>query len=323
MNVKQGANRTELVVKSFEKDNSSSKKVLPRFKSSTLNRFTSSLVATITAVTVASPFDVLKTRMQVQGDRSANTMLYSRLHKSFATIVKQEGIRGLFRGYKATLMTTPIFHSIYFPVYEGLRRKLSKEFNLDKSDFVIVTTSSAFTGILCNVITNPLWLVRIRMQAEVFRSTWESNYTRKYKSVFRSVYNIYQREGFFALYTGLAASMIGISHVAIYFPLYEQFKSYFKSRYNMSDHNLSSKFVLMSSVSAKLITSWITYPHELVRARQQDTRLNDNKTSNVFDVIKRTYMKGGFKSFYHGFSLSLIKTLPQNAILFVLYEYLN
>ena len=171
MNVKQGANRTELVVKSFEKDNSSSKKVLPRFKSSTLNRFTSSLVATITAVTVASPFDVLKTRMQVQGDRSASTMLYSRLHKSFATIVKQEGIRGLFRGYKATLMTTPIFHSIYFPVYEGLRRKLSKEFNLDKSDFVIVTTSSAFTGILCNVITNPLWLVRIRMQAEVFRST--------------------------------------------------------------------------------------------------------------------------------------------------------
>lgn len=291
---------------------------------STLNTFISSLVSTVWAVTVCSPFDVLKTRYQVQHDKKVNSNMYSNVFRSFNKIVKNEGIKGLFRGYKATLMTTPIFHSIYFPVYENLRVKLSNELHAQKSDFKVVWISSALTGVLCNVITNPLWLVRVRMQSEVFRGTSHQMYKKKYGNVFKAIYRIYQREGFFALYTGLAASMMGISHVAIYFPMYEQFKTYFKTNYDTkNDGHLSSKFILCSSISAKILTSMITYPHEVIRARQQDTRLNDNQNRNVMQVIRRTYRNGGLKSFYHGFSLNMMRMLPQNAILFLLYEYLS
>ena len=152
-------------------------------------------------------------------------------------------LRDSFRGYKATIMTTPLFHSIYFPVYEKLRIKLADQFHGHKTDFKIVSLASAMTGILCNVITNPLWLVRVRMQAEVFRETSNSTYEKKYKSIFGSLYRIYKREGFLSLYTGLAASMMGISHVAIYFPVYEQFKLFFKRAYGQTDANLSPQYV--------------------------------------------------------------------------------
>lgn len=35
---------------------------------------------------------------------------------------------------------------------------------------------------------------------------------------------IVKEEGFLALYKGLGASVIGLSHVAIYFPIYENLK---------------------------------------------------------------------------------------------------
>jgi solute carrier family 25 folate transporter 32 len=174
-------------------------------------RFFASLGATVAAVTVSSPLDVMKTRFQIQHQRGE--VLYPSLKAGISNIWKQEGVKGFFRGYKATLTTTPLFHSIYFPCYEKLKIEIAQNSNKSKTDFSVVCASSAMTGILCNIITNPLWLVRTRMQAEVFRKSSQSNYAKKYKSVFGSINRIYKREGFLSLYTGLGASLLGISHV--------------------------------------------------------------------------------------------------------------
>lgn len=303
-----------------------------RIEPSSTARFLASLTATVTAVTLSSPLDVLKTRLQVQTATQAGDVVYPTLRQSFSRIWKQEGANGFFRGYKATLMTTPLFHSIYFPCYEKLRLEISKSFELEKSNMKVVAASSAMAGILWNIITNPLWLVRTRMQAEVFRVSSQAHYSRKYRSVLGSVYRIYSREGFLALYTGLGASFLGISHVWIYFPLYEKLKIHFQNLYTRSDS--SSNFltrwnispcaiIVSSSLTAKLLTSCITYPHEVVRARQQDTRIYDKQAKSVFKVIKRIYSSEGPRAFYKGFSLNLIRMLPQNAVMFLLYENLS
>lgn len=120
----------------------------PPSEPSSFTRFISSLAATVSAVTITSPIDVLKTRLQVQKDKSMNNHLYSEIRHSFMKITREEGLKGLFKGYKATLMTTPLFHSIYFPVYERLRLELSNELNAPKSDFKVVCIASACAGIL-------------------------------------------------------------------------------------------------------------------------------------------------------------------------------
>ena len=115
---------------------------------STRTRFVSSLIATVVAVTVSSPFDVLKTRLQVQKDKATNNKIYTQIHESFIKIYRDEGLRGYYRGYKATIVTTPLFHSIYFPVYEKLRLVLSNKLNTEKSSFKVVCLSSAMAGAL-------------------------------------------------------------------------------------------------------------------------------------------------------------------------------
>ena len=87
--------------------------------------------------------------------------------------------------------------------------------------------------------------------------------------MFRVMRDIQNKEGFLALFKGLSASMLGISHVLIYFPLYERTKQMFRNMYNLKEtDNLGAKNVFLSAVISKSITTSITYPHEVMRARQ-------------------------------------------------------
>lgn len=108
------------------------------------------------------------------------------------------------------------------------------------------------------------------MQAEIFRHNCELTYEREYPTnMFRAMYQIGQREGIPALYQGLSASMIGVLHPLIYFPLYEKSKIYFQHNWQENPAEpLQLKFVFVSAISCKALTSLLTYPHEVVRSRQ-------------------------------------------------------
>lgn len=70
-----------------------------------------------------------------------------------------------------------------------------------------------------------------------------------------------------ALYQGLSASMIGVLHPLIYFPLYEKSKIYFHKNFQDERKPLELKYVFVSAITCKALTSLLTYPHEVVRAR--------------------------------------------------------
>ena len=169
-----------------------------------------------------------------------------------------------------------MFHAMYFPLYESFKGYFRDTLNLKEGSFSLYGLSAVFSGVIINCITNPFWMVRTRMQAEIFRSMSEDNYRSKYPlNLFKTMRIIQKREGFLTLYNGLGASMLGVSHPLIYFPLYEMSKIYFRTYWdtdNPDPENLSSKYVLISAITCKGATSACTYPHEVLRARMQDVR---------------------------------------------------
>jgi len=48
----------------------------------------------------------------------------------------------------------------------------------------------------------------------------------------------------------------------------------------------------------------------------------ENK-GNLRMMIKRTLIEEGYRGFYAGIKFDLIRVLPNNAIIFVIYEYLR
>lgn len=77
----------------------------------------------------------------------------------------------------------------------------------------------------------------------------------------------------------------------------------------------------MSAISCKALTSLLTYPHEVVRARQQYTRRAESDHTLRFVIGQ--LMKEGAGSFYSGYLTNLMRITPHYAITFVLYEYLS
>ena len=122
---------------------------------------------------------------------------------------------------------------MYFPLYENFKRFYKEQFVLEEGDFSLYAVSAVSGGVITNIITNPFWMVRTRMQAETFRAHTEEGYRSKYPpNIFKTMRKIQRQEGFKTLYNGLAASMLGVAHPLIYFPLYEKSKIYWKSNWD-------------------------------------------------------------------------------------------
>lgn len=116
----------------------------------------------------------------------------------------------------------------------------------------------------------------------------------KYRNTLDAIRTIYRTEGFRAFYKGLLPSLMGVSHVAVQFPLYEKAKSWAgelaslqtphsglfrRSRTPLTpdqgggDHSsLSPTTILACSAFSKMVASLITYPHEVLRTRIQIQR---------------------------------------------------
>ena len=133
------------------------------------------------------------------------------------------------------------------------------------------------------------------------------------------------------LYNGLSASMLGVAHPLIYFPLYEKSKIYFKRNWDSEtsdSESLSSKYVLISAITCKAATSALTYPHEVLRARMHDIRKYEQNElpeefkskSNLRACVQTLWREKKLLSFYDGFWVNLMRISPAYAITFVLYE---
>jgi len=78
-----------------------------------------------TASTMLSiPFDVIKTRMQTEGQLPEEMKKYKNIKQTFSLILRNEGLWAFYRGLGPRLATTIPSASITFTAYEFFRKKL-------------------------------------------------------------------------------------------------------------------------------------------------------------------------------------------------------
>lgn len=202
------------------------------------------------------------------------------------------------------LATGPTSAGAYFSVYTWIDSKQSKPFNLQFMNYVY---SAGTAGVITNILTNPLWLARLRIQSDLMFGR------DKYKTPIQTLKLLHSEGGIPGLYKGLSASMLGVSHTMILYPLYELFKSMFTS------DTPTAKQMLWLTTVPKIIASLATYPHEVLRSRLQDQTRGQNFT-NLRSVLTYTWQKEGIRGLYRGYSMSLVRMLPVNYVNLLIYE---
>jgi len=178
--------------------------------------------------------------------------------------MEQDGIAGFFRGLPPTLIGIIPARSVYFYAYQRSKKALGPYLPEGSPPNALIAGFMA--GVAGNTLTNPIWMVRTRMQLLVDSAAGQ----RAYTGYGDAIATIFREEGLPGFYKGIAASYWGCAEGAIQFIMYEQFKTRLLERQNQklaaqglpeSDH-LPKLTYFLSAATAKMFASIATYPHE-------------------------------------------------------------
>ncbi|KAH1193423.1 Nicotinamide adenine dinucleotide transporter 2, mitochondrial [Glycine max] len=271
------------------------------------------------AATFVSPLDVIKTRLQVHG--LPHGQKGSIIITSLQNIVRNEGFRGMYRGLSPTIVALLPNWAVYFTSYEQLKGLLRSRDGCNELTTIGSIIAAAGAGAATAISTNPLWVVKTRLQTQGMRPD-----VVPYKSVLSALTRITHEEGIRGLYSGIVPSLAGVSHVAIQFPAYEKIKSYIAEKDNTTVDKLTPGSVAVASSISKVFASVMTYPHEVIRSRLQEQGQAKNigvQYAGVIDCTKKVFQKEGIPGFYRGCATNLFRTTPSAVITFTSYEMIH
>lgn len=223
-----------------------------------------------------------------------------------------EGPRGLFRGLGPNLVGVAPSRAIYFWSYsttkKGLNRRLPKP-NRDTPFVHVVSAASA--GFVSSCLTNPIWLVKTRLQLDRSRAG----------GVASVIKNIYSEQGIRGFWKGVTASWWGISETIIHFVIYEFLKkslAEYQQKKKGSDKTMMdfAGFMLCGATS-KTCATCVAYPHEVARTRMRES---GRKYRSFWQTLKLVNKEEGRRGLYRGLGTQLIRQIPNTAIMMATYE---
>lgn len=206
-----------------------------------LNPLICGMFARTMAATTVAPVELLKTRLQsipseVSGDQRSR--IFSHLLKDAAASFRSRGVGSMFTGLKITLWRDVPFLGIYWLCYELFKDRIGGAMGVDfnenaaqQDDLKVFTTSflsGSFGGVIAAFFTNPFDVGKTRLQI----ATEEKKLVDKRKpTMFKFLFEIYQKEGLRALYGGFGARVMKIAPLcAIMISSYEIAKKIFKDK---------------------------------------------------------------------------------------------
>ncbi|CAM9799027.1 unnamed protein product, partial [Choristocarpus tenellus] len=112
------------------------------------------------STTVTCPIEVVKTQLQASSvAKGSNPLTIA------GNIFRTEGVRGFFRGLAPGLIGIIPARSTYFWAYSKMKNYVTDPSRLGNRHRDLAEVASGLTaGIVQNTITNPIWMVRTRMQ---------------------------------------------------------------------------------------------------------------------------------------------------------------
>ncbi|XP_033209465.1 mitochondrial folate transporter/carrier isoform X2 [Belonocnema kinseyi] len=278
-------------------------------------------VAGISGGTVSTmllhPLDLLKIRFAVNDGMIKSVPRYNGLFSGMNEIVKSEGIRGLYRGMSPNMLGSGASWGLYFLFYKSIRNWLQDGDPNKVIGIKMNLVATAEAGILTNILTNPLWVIKTRMCLQ-YSGDNALPESRRYSGIVDAVCKIYKTEGFRGFYKGLVPGMFGVTHGCIQFVIYEETKT----RYNVyRGMPLESKLNFIDYVAfaafSKLVAASATYPYQVVRTRLQDQHHN---YKGSLDCIRKTWRSEGIKGFYKGISPYILHVTPNLLVVLFFYE---
>ncbi|KZP05976.1 mitochondrial carrier [Athelia psychrophila] len=295
--------------------------------------FIAGSVGGIAGILVGQPLDTVKTRLQTP----AIGHKYRSTFHALITIVKQENVRGLYKGVASPLASCALLNGLIFASY-GLFLDLQLDDPKKPPTLWQVVFAGVATGVVASVITTPVELVKIRQQNELSNNP----------SVKIITSQLYKQHGIRGLYRGLTATMLRDTGYGAYFGSYEACCQLFAPV--IAEHPAStprsgpSGWGLLFAGGIAGIIGWAaTFPMDVVKTRVQNTdwtprilldaestrlvpsSLSPTSPGNPYrttlSTIIYSYREEGISVFFRGLSTTVIRAIPVNIAIFAVFDF--
>ncbi|GBB84964.1 hypothetical protein RclHR1_11550006 [Rhizophagus clarus] len=282
--------------------------------------------AACAAVTFTNPWEVVKTRLQLQGElaRSNSNYVkpYRNIFQAFYIIVKNEGVRGIQKGLGPAYAYQLVMNGARLGLYDPIRNSLEKFFNTSSTSMPISVLSGFLAGAFGAGIGSPLFLVKTRMQS--YSTFTAIGHQHKYKNSFDALWKISKEEKYFkGLFRGADAAMIrtGVGSCT-------QLSSYFFIKRSVIHYSGMGDDNILVHVLSSLVSGFCVCiamnPFDVITTRMYNQKVDQSGKGslykNTFDCFVKTLRTEGLYGFYKGFVAHYFRIGPHTILTFVFLE---
>ncbi|GMY06984.1 mitochondrial uncoupling protein 4 [Fagus crenata] len=303
-------------------------------------------IASIVAGCSTHPLDLIKVRMQLQGEKvhAPNPQPIHNLRPAFAfnnlhvphssapplppppravgpisvgiRIVQSEGLAALYSGVSATVLRQTLYSTTRMGLYDMLKTKWAQENgNMPLAHKIL---AGLIAGGIGAAVGNPADVAMVRMQAD---GRLPSAQRRNYKGVVDAISQMSKQEGVASLWRGSAltvnrAMIVTASQLASY----DQFKEMLLEKNVMND-GLGTH--VTASFAAGFVAAVASNPVDVIKTRVMNMKVEAGSVppyNGALDCALKTIKAEGPMALYKGFIPTISRQGPFTVVLFVTLE---
>ncbi|KAL3845137.1 hypothetical protein ACJIZ3_002540 [Penstemon smallii] len=306
-------------------------------------------IASIVAGCSTHPLDLIKVRMQLQGEAapapnaaaSQNIRPALAFHNTTTTaaaasaphvnlppprvgpvavalrIIQQDGAAALFSGISATVLRQTLYSTTRMGLYDILKNKWTDP-NTNNMPLTRKIGAGLIAGGIGAAVGNPADVAMVRMQAD---GRLPIDQRRNYKSVVDAISQMTKSEGVTSLWRGSSltvnrAMLVTASQLASY----DQFKEMIMEKDLMKD-GLGTH--VTASFAAGFVASVVTNPVDVIKTRVMNMKVEAGAAppyKGALDCAMKTVKAEGPMALYKGFIPTISRQGPFTIVLFVTLE---
>ena len=295
--------------------------------------------ATMTAALFTNPIEVVKTRMQVQGELlriGKAQQLYTNPVQAFFLIGRREGLRGLQGGLGPAVLYQLMMNGTRLGAYEPLKRLYTA--GGQRKEMWRSVAAGSTSGVLAAIAGSPFFLIKVRLQvqSDLTRQLSSSassspilpvGHQHAYRGAVSGLLSIYRDEGVRGLYRGATAAMmrVGVGS-GVQLSTYDRVKLWTvrESGGRLTAADVSTHFI--ASMVSGLAVTLAMNPFDVISTRMYNQRVEAGRGAvyrNPVDCALKIARTEGPMGFYKGFVPHYLRLGPHTILTFVFWEQLK
>lgn len=280
------------------------------------------------ACLVSTPSEVVKTRLQLQGElvaKSSSKKVYSGFLHGFYTILRYEGLAGIYSGIAPAIYYQIVMNGLRFGSHKYIKDALCSVTGNTKPSYGQNVIASGIAGVLGAVVASPLYLIKVRLQASTKMNNIAVGYQHNYSGTLEGFMDTIRKEGVRGLWRGAEGQVLRVgSGSAVQISTYEQIRNYIETR------PFFLQYPSLLPPAAALCTS-IPLVITMNPVDVMVTRLYNQKVVNgkgvlycgPFDCMYKTLKQEGLQGWYKGTVAHYMRLAPHTLTTFCIFEWLQ